>query len=96
MFFYGFGPSFDVVRTDRLTFSPVVELVGWHLFDGFQTSCATGTCTFDATGGEIVNLKVGARTTVADRNSFYAGFGWGLTNWVWYDKLFRLEYRYTF
>jgi hypothetical protein len=93
---YGIGPSFDIVNTGRVQFSPVVELVGWHVLDGFMTSCTDAGCNFDASGGDIVNLKVGARTTVADRSSFYVGFGWGLTDWVWYDKLLRLEYRYGF
>ena len=30
VFFYGIGPSFDLVRTDRVRFTPVFELVGWH------------------------------------------------------------------
>jgi hypothetical protein len=94
--FYGIGPSFDIASTDRVRFSPVVELVGWYILDGFQTMCDAVGCMFDASGRNLVNLKVGARTTVADRNSFYVGYGWGLTNWVWYDKLFRLEYRYSF
>ncbi|MEO8521707.1 MAG: hypothetical protein ABI603_10105, partial [Acidobacteriota bacterium] len=31
--YYGIGPSFDVVRTDTFRFSPVVELVGWHVIN---------------------------------------------------------------
>jgi hypothetical protein len=94
--YYGIGPSFDVVSTDRVQFSPVVELVGWHVLDGFQTACDPVACSFDAAGVNVVNLKVGARTTLADRNSFYVGYGWALTDQVWYDRLFRFEYRYTF
>jgi hypothetical protein len=94
--FYGLGTSFDVVRTDRVRFAPVVELVGWRVLKGFQTDCGGAACVFDAKGVNIVNLKVGARTTITDRNSFYVGFGWGLTDAVWYDNIFRLEYRYAF
>jgi hypothetical protein len=94
--YYGIGPSVDVVSTDSVQFSPVVELVGWHVLDGFQTACDPLPCSFDAGGVNIVNLKVGARTTLADRNSFYVGYGFALTDQVWYDKLFRFEYRYSF
>ena len=97
VFFYGFGPSFDLVRTDRVRFTPVVEIVGWRVLGGFQTDCpAADTCFVDAQGINIVNLKFGARTTVQDRNSIYVGFGVALTDEVWYDKLFRLEYRLGF
>jgi hypothetical protein len=94
--FYGIGPSFDVVATDRFRFSPVIELVGWRVLSGFQTQCTLEACNFDAEGVNIANLKVGARANVADRNSFYAGFGWALTDEHWYDKIFRVEYRYGF
>jgi hypothetical protein len=94
--FYGFGPSFDVVSTDRLRFSPVVELVGWRVLNGFETNCDAEGCEFDAEGTNIVNLKVGARTTFAARNSLYVGYGWNLTDAHWYDKILRFEYRYGF
>jgi hypothetical protein len=97
VFFYGFGPSFDLVSTDRVRFTPVVELVGWRVLGGFQTDCGAATdCHVDAQGVNVVNLKFGARTTVQERNSIYVGFGVGLTDEVWYDKLFRLEYRLGF
>lgn len=90
--FYGIGPSFDLVTTDRVRFSPIAELVGWRVFGGSQTSCTLAACTFE-TDDNIVNLKLGARTTVNGRHSFYAGFGWALTEAKWYDKIWRLEYR---
>jgi hypothetical protein len=93
--FYGIGPSFHLVTTDRFSFSPVVELVGWRVLSGYQTKCGPGGCEFDAEGVNIVNMKVGARASV-ERNSFYAGFGWSLTDEHWYDTIFRLEYRYGF
>lgn len=99
--FYGFGPSFDVVSTDRIRFSPVVELVGWRVLSGFQTKCDAAGCgvvseDFEADGTNIVNLKVGARTMFADSNSLYVGYGWNLTDDHWYDKILRIEYRYGF
>jgi hypothetical protein len=95
--FYGIGPSFDLVATDRARFSPVVELVGWRVIGGFQTGCdpVTLTCAFD-TDENIVNLKVGARTTVDERHSFYVGYGFPLTSAEWYDKILRFEYRLGF
>jgi hypothetical protein len=30
------------------------------------------------------------------RGSLYGGIGWGLTDAIWYDKVFRLEYRVGF
>jgi hypothetical protein len=90
---WGIGPSFDAYTSSRLRVSPVVELVGWRVLGGFQT-CAT--CDADAGGTNIVNLKFGSRFTVQERHSLYAGFGWHLTDEVWYDKLLRLEYRLGF
>lgn len=91
---WGIGPSFDAYSSSTLSISPVVELVGWHVIGGFQT-CVT--CDSPEAGGtNIVNLKFGARAMVNGRHSIYGGFGWGLTDAVWYDKLFRLEYRLGF
>lgn len=50
----------------------------------------------DAKGVNIVNLKLGARTTMANGGWFYFGVGFGLTDAVWYDKMLRLEYRAGF
>jgi hypothetical protein len=95
--FYGIGPSFDLVTTDRARFSPVVELVGWRVIGGFQTGCdpVTLLCDFDA-DDNIVNLKVGARTTVDERHSLYVGYGFPLTSAEWYEKVLRFEYRFGF
>lgn len=93
--FYGIGPSYDLVSTERIRFTPVAELVGWRILGGFQTTCPATVCSYDI-DKNVVNLKVGARVTVADRSSVYAGYGWGLTSAVWYERVFRLEYRYNF
>jgi len=94
--YYGIGPSFDAVTTSRFTLAPVVELVGWHIINGFETNCAPDlTCTFDA-ADNVVNLKVGARATVNGRSSFYVGYGFGLTDAKWYDDIVRVEYRLGF
>ena len=94
--YYGIGPSVDVVRTDAVRFTPVVELVGWHVFRGFETATLLTPIGGDASGINIVNLKIGARTTFANGSSVYLGFGKSLTNTDWYDKIFRLEFRAGF
>lgn len=91
VFFYGIGPSFTVYETDRVRFAPVIELVGWRVQDGNQTS-AEGS---DASGTNIVNLKIGARA-IFGQASVYAGYGHALTDRTWYDNIFRLEYRHSF
>jgi hypothetical protein len=93
--FYGIGPSFDVVNTEQVRFTPIAELVGWRVIGGNQTLCPTASeCFYDA-DDNIVNLKLGARTAFG-RNSFYVGYGWALTDAAWYDKIVRFEYRYEF
>lgn len=96
VFFYGVGPSFDVVATDQIRFAPVIELVGWRVLNGFGTQCTLDGCEFDASGTNIVNLKIGARAAMISGHSIYAGYGWGLTDEQWYDKIFRVEYRFGF
>lgn len=89
--YYGIGPSFEVYRSDALRFAPVVELVGWRVLGGFQTSTFS-----EADGVNILNLKLGGRFEFQNRSSLYVGYGFGMTDDVWYDDLFRVEYRYTF
>jgi hypothetical protein len=89
--YYGIGPSFTLYRSNALAFAPVIELIGWHVIDGFQTSTLS-----EADGVNIVNVKIGGRFDFRNRSSIYVGYGHGLTDDVWYDDLFRLEYRYTF
>jgi hypothetical protein len=90
VFFYGFGPSVEMVRTDRLRLAPVVELIGWHVLGGY------GTGEGDASGTKIYNIKFGARVTIDDRASFYVGYGKALTDATWYDDILRFEYRHGF
>jgi len=93
VFFWGIGPSYEIVNTGRVTFAPVVELVSWHVLGGLQQ--ITGTPT-PADGTNIFNIKIGARTTIDNRSSIYVGYGHGLTNAVWYSDIVRVEYRYSF
>ncbi len=98
MFFYGIGPSYQLVNRENIQFAPVVELFGWHVLGGLQTvETPAGTPTVaDASGINIVNLKVGARTSFGRHNSVYVGFGQALTHQVWYEHIVRAEYRYSF
>jgi hypothetical protein len=86
----GIGPSFELYRSERLQFAPVVELLGWRVMDGFQTAA-----TSDAGGTSIVNLKIGTRTSFG-QGSIYLGYGTALTSASWYDDIIRAEYRHTF
>jgi hypothetical protein len=91
IFFYGFGPSYQLVNRENIKFAPVVELFGWHVLGGMQTLANS-----DASGINIVNLKVGARTSFGRHNSVYVGFGQAVTHEVWYEHIVRAEYRYSF
>jgi hypothetical protein len=87
---YGVGSSFSVYTSDEIRFAPVVELVGWRVLNGYQTADVS-----DASGINIVNLKLGART-VFSQGSVYFGYGLALTDQSWYDDVLRFEYRYEF
>jgi hypothetical protein len=100
VFFYGVGPSYILYRGENLRIAPAIELVGWRVLGGFVTDNATASDSFQgavsADGTNIVNLKVGARTTVGAHSSFYIGYGHQLTHAVWYKEIVRAEYRYSF
>ena len=90
--FYGIGPSYELYRSynEDWTITPVVELVGWRVLNGFATGDG------DASGTNIVNLKGGARIGWRDEASLYIGYGRALTEATWYDNILRVEYRVTF
>jgi hypothetical protein len=97
VFTYGLGPSYELYRGDRVRFAPVIELVGWRVLGGRETNANfLPFPVVSADGTNIVNLKLGVRTSIGDHNSFYLGYGQALTHEVWYKHLVRLEYRYTF
>jgi hypothetical protein len=89
--YYGIGPSVEVYRSDDWRVAPVVELVGWRVLDGFETSTFS-----EVEDMNIVNLKVGGRFDFQDRHSVYVGYGRALTDSVWYKHVLRLEYRRAF
>ena len=90
VFFYGIGPAVEVYRGPRVRFAPVVELIGWRVLGGFQSIGE------EASGVNIVNLKIGARLTWDDAGSIYGGWGRALTDEHWYHDIVRFEYRRTF
>ena len=92
--FYGIGPSYVVYDGNGVRIAPVVELVGWRVLSGFEVP--PGTPSTDASGSNIVNLKVGARFNFQARSSLYVGYGHALTSESWYDDIVRVEYRYAF
>lgn len=98
VFYYGIGPSYQLYRSEQVIFAPVIELVGWRVLGGLETngSLKPNNPVVSAAGTNIVNLKVGARTTIGAHHSFYVGFGQAVTHEVWYKHLVRLEYRYSF
>ena len=98
IYFYGVGPSYRLVNRENIKFAPVVELFGWRVMGGLETveTPAGAPAVDDASGTNIVNLKVGARTSFGRHNSIYAGFGQAVTHSVWYEHIVRLEYRYSF
>ena len=91
--YYGIGPSFAVVNNRSLRLAPVVELVGWHLLGGYETSSFAAGGSGAVSGMNIVNLKIGARVAIGNTGSIYVGYGFALTQNVWYDHILRLEYR---
>jgi outer membrane autotransporter protein len=75
----------------------VIELVGWTVLGGLETNGKFFPApVVSADGTNIVNLKLGARTSIGRHHSFYLGYGQALTHEVWYKHIVRLEYRYTF
>ena len=98
---YGFGLSYDLVDVpDGARLTPVFELVGWRILDGYASRTVDGTLsTFSlnsAEGTNIVNAKFGARLTVRGNHSVYVGYGLALTKAEWYGQIVRIEYRYAF
>jgi hypothetical protein len=91
VFYYGIGPSYEVYRNRSVGLAPVVELIGWHVISGSETG---GNA--DASGINIVNLKIGARVSWNNRGSVYVGWGHALTDASWYEDIIRFEFRKSF
>src|SRR5262249_50271225 len=91
---YGIGVHYDLTRTERLCFTPVLELVGWTVLSGKESVVnSTGvTGIQDAAGDTILNIKVGLRVKLGTLGDFYTGYGRPLTGDRWYENTFRAEF----
>jgi hypothetical protein len=97
IFNYGIGPSYRLINRENFRLSPVVELVGWKVLNGFETAPGPiDNAAAEVSNINIVNIKAGARASFGRHNSIYAGFGRAVTFSDWYRDLFRIEYRYSF
>lgn len=92
---YGTGISYNSKSgcSCQPSFSPVLEIVGWTVLDGLETT-ESGTVS-SAVGDTIVNAKLGVRANFKG-DQLYAGFGQALTTKHWYEEIFRIEYRFQF
>lgn len=97
IFFYGIGPSYRLVDHDTFRLAPVIELVGWNITQGLWTAAAFPKLPDkNASGINIVNLKIGARLSFPPHSSVYVGYGTVLSSNDWYNDILRVEYRYSF
>ncbi len=87
----GIGISREYSLAAGIKLAPVVEVVGWEVLDGFATP-PVGVPPEEA-AATILNLKVGLRITGRGGRSIYAGYGKALTDDLWYDAIWRFEYR---
>lgn len=93
---YGVGTAVTAVDTNSIRISPIVECVGWTVFDGLMVNTdiigPPGSNIVDAST-TIVNGKVGVRTMFKSNGStLYVGYGHALTGQRWYEDIARLEY----
>ena len=92
---YGGGIGYDIYRCRGWTVTPILETVGWTVLTGRQTDVTTTTLSSSSSGDTIVNVKPGVRIR-KDKQSLYAGYGRAITGDVWYQDIFRVEYRLDF
>ncbi len=106
---YGLGLGYDVYQTSNLRITPITEVVGWTVLNGFESIFGQVVATAppglelpvthgvrDASGDTIVNLKLGVRTYFGEHSDVYAGWGHALTGDRWYQDIVRVEYRFIF
>jgi hypothetical protein len=106
---YGFGVGYDAYRRRSLCVTPIMEVVGWTVLDGFESTFGTIQATappglelpvthgVEKAGGDtIVNLKFGVRTYFCQGHDVYVGWGHAVTGSHWYQDIIRVEYRKVF
>jgi hypothetical protein len=99
---YGVGISYLAYQGRLLRVTPVLETVGWTVLSGKEL--ASDGSVLNASGDEIVNLKLGARIGcgeaagggVLNQSDIYIGYGRALTGDVWYKDIVRFELRLRF
>jgi hypothetical protein len=92
---YGVGVSYEALRTERWSVTPVAEVVGWTVLGGKENVVPPSgfVSPKSAAGDTIVNAKLGARVKLGDWGDLYAGYGRALTGDRWYENTFRVEWR---
>ncbi|HEV3255747.1 MAG TPA: hypothetical protein VG013_02590 [Gemmataceae bacterium] len=95
---YGLGVHYDLAQTQQLHVSPVLELVGWTVLGGKESTVSpSGLVTEEGAAGDtIVNAKAGVRVRWGDRGDIYGGYGQPLTGDRWYQNIVRVELRLFF
>jgi hypothetical protein len=92
---YGAALSYTLDRHKKIHIAPVMELVGWTVLGGKESTFPTGVAA-DAAGDTIINADVGVRVGFGECSSLYVGYGRALTRDVWYKDIIRVEYRLSF
>jgi hypothetical protein len=92
---YGVGLHYDVYRTPEYKVTPVVELIGWTVLNGKESSAMPSGVTLvqNAGGDTILNAKFGVRVGFGDVADMYVGYGHPLTGDRWYENTVRVEFR---
>jgi hypothetical protein len=99
---YGLGVSYEVYQSPHLWVTPVLETVGWTVFNG-KVSDENGFVK-SASGETIVNIKAGVRVGFGDpckpgllnHSDVGVSYGRALTGDVWYKDIVRFEYRLSY
>ncbi|MEW4489680.1 transporter [Thalassoglobus sp. JC818] len=97
---YGVGTGYTCYDCDGITITPLVEFVGWTVFDGLVSEARGNDIAVNNADTTIVNAKAGIRLNIERGNgsahSIYAGFGQALTNEAWYDSIVRVDWGIIF
>ncbi len=94
---YGVGSAFDLGygRREREKITAVGEVVAWSILDGAMLNANDPTPPIQSATDTIVNFNVGLRYAL-NENSFAGTWGHAMTDDVWFEEIFRLEYRRAF
>lgn len=95
---YGVGAGYTLHDSCDWRVTPMVEMVGWTIFNGQMTDTPVAVTGAE---GTIVNVKAGARIRRhcgigGLPNTMYIGYGRALTGDTWYQDIARFEYSILF